>query len=103
MTAPLLGHYSLTAENKVVVDALLWAMGAVLLQKQTDYSYRPIAYGSRSLTEIEQTYGHINREALAMVYECKHFHMYLTTDRWSTFTRQTPSKPTSVRLERWRI
>ena len=55
-TAPLLAQYSLTAETKVVVDASPWAVGAVLLQKQADDSYRPIAYGSKSLTEVERKY-----------------------------------------------
>ena len=55
-TAPVLAHYSLTAETKVVVDTSPWAIGAVLLQKQADDSYRPIAYGSRSLTDVEQKY-----------------------------------------------
>ena len=35
-TAPVLAHYSLTAETKVVVNASPWAIGAVLLQKQAD-------------------------------------------------------------------
>ena len=112
-TAPVLAHYSLTAETKVVVDASPWAVGAVLLQKQADDSYRPIAYGSRSLTDVEQKYGHIEKEALAIVYGCEHFHMYLYGRRFELETDHRPlehiykakpqRKPTSARLERWRI
>ena len=39
-TAPVLAHYSLTAETKVIVDGSPWAIGAVLLQKQANDSYR---------------------------------------------------------------
>ena len=79
----------------------------VLLQKQVDDSYRPIAYGRRSLTEV------IEEEALAIVYGCEHFHMYLYGRRFELETNHRPlehiykakplSKPTSARLERWRI
>ena len=112
-TAPVLAHYSLTAETEVVVDALPWAIGAVLLQKQADDSYRPIAYGSRSLTDVEQKYGHIEKEAIAIVYGCEHFHMYLYGHRFELETDHRPlehiykakpqNKLTSARLERWRI
>ena len=112
-TAPVLAHYSLTAETKVVVDASPWAVGAVLLQQQADDSYRPIAYRSRSLTEVERKYSHIEKEALAIVYGCKHFHMYLYGRSFELETDHRPlehiykakpqSKPTSARLERWRI
>ena len=110
---PVQAHYSLTAETKVVVDASPWAIGTVLLQKQADDSYRPIAYGSRSLTDVEQKYGHIENEALAIVYGCEHFHMYLYGRGFELETDHRPlehiykakpqNKLTSARLERWRI
>ena len=53
---PLLAHYSLTAPTRLVVDASPWALGAVLQQQQTDSSYRPIAYGSGSLSDVEMKY-----------------------------------------------
>ena len=49
----VLAHYSLTAPTRLVVDASPWALGAVLLQQQADSTYRLIAYGSCSLTEVE--------------------------------------------------
>ena len=76
-SAPVLAHYSLEAKTRVVVDASPWALGAVLLQEQQDGSYRPIAFGSRSLSETEQKYGQVEKESLAIVFGCEHFHMYL--------------------------
>ena len=76
-SAPVLAHYNLNAPTKLVVDASPWAVGTILLLQQPDTNYRPVAYGSRSLTSTEVKYGHIEREALALVYGCEHFHMYL--------------------------
>ena len=76
-SAPVLAHYNLNAPTKLVVDASPWAVGTILLVQQLDTNYRPVAYGSRSLTSTEVKYGHIEREALALVYGCEHFHMYL--------------------------
>lgn len=76
-SAPILAHYKLSAPTRVVVDASPWAVGAVLLQQQPDSTYRPIAYGSRSLTETEMKYSQIEKEALAIVFGCEHFHTYV--------------------------
>jgi len=76
-SSPILAHYSLNAKTRVVVDASPWAVGAVLLQEQTDKSFRTVSYGSRSLTDTERKYGQIEKEALAIVFGCEHFHMYL--------------------------
>ena len=77
------------------------AAGAVLLQKQDDDSYRPIAYGSRSLTDVEQKYGYIEKEAPAIVYGCEHFPIYLygrrfklepIIDRFNISTMKNPKE-----------
>ena len=74
--SPVLAHYNLSAPTRLVTDASPWAVGAVLLQQQPDMSYRPIAYGSRLLTSTEMKYAQIEREALAIVFGCEHFHAY---------------------------
>ena len=61
-------HYSLTAPTRLIVDASPWALGSVLLQQETVSTYRPIAYGSRSLTEVEVKYAQIEKESLAIVF-----------------------------------
>ena len=73
----VLAHYSLTAPTQLAVYVSPWVLGAVLLQQQADFTYRPIAYGSRSLTEIEMKYAQLEKEFLAIVFGCKHFHQYL--------------------------
>ena len=51
--APILAHFSISPPTRVVGDAPLWAVGAVLLKQQSDSTYRAIAFGSRCLTETE--------------------------------------------------
>ena len=62
----VLAHYSLTAPSRLVVDTSSWALGAVLLQQQADSTHRPIAYGSRSLTEVEMEYPQFEKELLQL-------------------------------------
>ena len=47
-------------------------MGAVLLQDQY-----PIAYASKSLTATQQNYAQIEKEMLAIVFDCQKFHDYI--------------------------
>jgi hypothetical protein len=97
-----------------VVDASPWALGAVLLQQHADSpEYRPVAFGSRSLTETEMKYGHIVNEALAIVFGCELFHLYLLSKRFELETDHRPlelifkpkltghGKPPPARIERW--
>ena len=100
-SSPILAHYSFSTKTRVVVDASPWAAGAVLLQEQTDKSFRPVAYGSRSLTDTERKYGQIEKEALAIVFGCEHFHMYLFGREFDLETDHRPlehiyaAKPTN--------
>lgn len=56
----------------VWVDASTKGIGAGLLQNN-----KPIAFASKSLSNTEQHYVNIEREMLAVVFGCKHFHIYL--------------------------
>ena len=97
------------------VDASPWALGAVLPQEQGDCSYRPIAFDSRSLCETEQTSRQSEKETLAIVFGCEHFHMYLYGRKFEIETDHRPlehifrpkgrsiGKLTPARIERWRL
>ena len=52
-------------------------MGAVLIQKQDDGTYRPVTYASRALTLTEQRYAQVEKEGLAVTWACERFRDYL--------------------------
>ncbi|CAC5405119.1 unnamed protein product [Mytilus coruscus] len=96
------------AETHVIVDASPVGLGAILSQKQSDGNFRPVTFASRTLTDVEQRYSQTEREALAVVWGCERFHLYLYGKEFILVTDHKPleviyspkSKP-PARIERW--
>lgn len=59
-------------EITLQVEALLKGLGAALLQ-----DIKPVAFASKTLTDVEMRYTSIERELLAVVYRYEKFHTYL--------------------------
>jgi hypothetical protein len=59
-------------ETTMIVDASPVGLGALLVQ----YG-KVISYGSRALNDVKTRYSQTEREALAVVWGCEHFHLYL--------------------------
>ena len=85
---------------------------AYFTQKKPNSDGRKIvAYASRALSITEQNYSQLEREALAIVWSCEHFHLYLYGGRFAVFTdHQTlvtifsnPASKPSAHLERWSL
>ena len=68
-----------------------------------------IAYASKALTDVEQRYSQIEKEALALVWACEKFHVYIYGKSFTLVTDHKPleflfNKPGSrsqARIERW--
>lgn len=73
---PTLAHFSLCAPTLVTCDASGVALGAVLSQIHEGVE-RPVAFASRALTPAEQKYSVGEREALACLWACERWHVYL--------------------------
>ncbi|KAK3708825.1 hypothetical protein QZH41_019571, partial [Actinostola sp. cb2023] len=86
----ILAHYNAKLDTIVSADASSYGLGAVLLQKQPNNHWRPVAYHSRALTETEQRYAQIEKEALATTWACERFSDYLVG---KSFHIQTDHKP----------
>lgn len=63
-----LALYDPNRETLLSADSSSYGLGAVLLQKQDDDSFRPVAYASRSMNDTEQRYAQIEKEALAITW-----------------------------------
>ena len=89
-SSPVLTFYRPDSDTIISADASSFGVGGVLLQKQLDGSWKPIAFASRSLTTTEQQYAQIKKEVLAITWCCEHFSDYLLG---KTFHINTDHKP----------
>ena len=78
LTQPtVLTLYDPEATLKVSADASTFGLGAVLLQQHGPTEWKPVAYASRAMSETEQRYSQIEKEALAIVWACEKFSDYI--------------------------
>ncbi len=85
--------YNPEHKSLVTVDASPVGLGAILSQFDKDGNERIFAYASRALTQVEQKYSQTEKEALAVVYGCEKFHIYLVG---AEFELDTDHKPVEV-------
>ena len=105
--AETLGYFRVDCRTRIVADASPVGLGAVLAQEQGG-SWRAISYASRSLTDVERRYSQTEKEALALVWACERFNMYVSGRSFELETDHKPleriylrtSKP-CARIDRW--
>ena len=71
-----LAYFNVNSKTRIVADPSPVGLGVVLIQLQ-GVEWRVIAYASRGLTDVERRYSQAEREALALVWACEHFNMYI--------------------------
>ncbi|XP_056022138.1 uncharacterized protein LOC130055014 [Ostrea edulis] len=101
----IMTYFDPTSEVKILVDASPIGLGAIMSQKQ-----KSIAYASRALTDTESRYSQTEREALAIVWACEHFDIYIRgANNVNIITDHKPlekiwQKPNlPLRIERWSL
>ena len=102
-------HFDPSAPTQFRVDATPVGRGAILTQTH-GVEARPVAYASRTLTPVERRYSQTEREALAVVWGCERFRLYLYGTTFDIYTDHKPLKiiysPTSklpARIKRWSL
>ena len=79
LQAPILAFPDFDKPFLLEMDASGKGLGAVLLQKQSDGQYHPIAYASRIMTKTEQRYHSNKQEFLTLKWAVtEQFHEYLS-------------------------
>eukprot|EP00117_Sycon_ciliatum_P048584 scpid24912/ scgid3571/ Uncharacterized protein K02A2.6 len=113
-TTPVMAHYDPTLPLVLECDASPTGIGAALVHIMPDQSIRPIVYVSRALSQAENHYSQIEREALAIVFAVRRLHQYLYGRRFILRTDHKPlvkifgpheslSKTSASRLQRWAV
>jgi len=105
--AETLAYFKNDCKTRIVADAGPTGIGAVLTQFK-DGAWRVISYASRNLTDVERRYSQTEKEALALVWTCERFKLYVYGRDFELETDLKPleciykntSKP-SARIERW--
>ena len=104
----VLEYYEAGLETKLLVDAGPNGLGSILVQKKLQ-GWQTIKCTSRSLTETEQRYSQIDREALAIRWAGERCYMYLIGSSFIIETDHQPLLPLfnnphsrpPMRIERW--
>lgn len=83
--ATTMPYFSPHKDTKIIVDTSPAGPAGILVQDD-----KPIAYGSRALSAVETRYSQTERKALAILWACEHFDIYV---RGASFTVVTDHKP----------
>jgi hypothetical protein len=111
LTSECLRYFNPLWETEVICDASPVGLGAILVQTNPDDRNERyiVAFASKVLSKLEMKYSQVEREALALVYACKKFHIYLIGKRFTLFSDAKAivfiygngSNKTPARIERW--
>lgn len=105
--APILARVQKDYPLIVTTDASNTHVGGVLSQIQSDGVNKPLGYFSKKLNHTESRYSATDKEALAVVLTCRHYHHYLWGTRFTIVTDHQPltsifkKKTKSARMNRW--
>ena len=82
---PVLQFYDVSKPVVLSVDSSGKSLGAVLLQNDL-----PVLYASSTLTDTQQKYAQVEKELLAIVYDCERLHYYIYRRRILVETDHKP-------------
>lgn len=96
-------------KTRLLTDASPVGLGAILMQL-VGTEWRPVAYGSKGLTENEMKFGQTEKEALGVVWAVEKYHYFLYGIHFQILTDCKvlkllfgPRTETNARIKRWAI
>jgi hypothetical protein len=107
---PVLAYFNTYILSEIIVDASLILLAAILNQRYGDDDFRIIVFASKSLSVTEQRYSQLEREALAVLWGCQYFHIYIFVKPVTVLSDNKPlisifngMLHRNTRLERWSL
>ena len=108
-TRPTLAYFDPRRNTTPTVDASATGLGGILSQQDGHGEVHVVAYARKVLSDVETRYSQTEREALAVIWACEHYHLYLygqpvtvLTDHLSLLGMiNKPGAKLSARVERW--
>ena len=106
---PILTYPSFDREFILYTDASNFSISYILGQKDDQNRECVIAYGGRSLSDVEKRWPITHLEGLALVEGIKHYHVYLANSKFTVYTDHAAlkwlrsNKNMSGRLARWAL
>ena len=107
-SSKVVAHFNQSLDTALIVDAGKVGLGAILVQTQEDNTVKPVSFASKTLTSQECKYSQTEKEALAVIWACEKFHIFLYGKQFDILTDHQPlsvlythvGKP-SPRILRW--
>ena len=93
IVSPVLALFNPNLETILSADASSHGLGAVLMQRQESGEVKPVSYVSRAMTQTEQRYAQIEKEALAFTWACERLSDYLIGLQFHVQTDHKPLVP----------
>ena len=84
--APQLAHPDLERPFTLYTDASNIAVGAILLQRDSNGVERPVSFFSKKLSSAQRNYSTFERECLAVICALEHFRVYLLARKFTLRT-----------------
>ena len=111
----VVAYFDPKKSTEIIVDASPVGLGAILTQKtvRSDGTVhaKVCAYASRALSDVERRYSQTEKEALAIVWACEKFHLYIYGAQFNIVTDHkaleiifnNPNSRPPARIERWSL
>ena len=107
--SPVMAHPKTDEPYTLYTDASNYAVGAILVQEDDQGIERVISFASHKLSGAEKNWATIEKEAYAVIFALKKYHMYLWGAKFEIHTDHKPllalfkSEVKNSKIQRWAI